>query len=639
MFGDLQGRWTPAASRIVRGLHYFRRQGVGATAVRLMQKMKTAPPADYCTWVARYDAVTERDVAAIERHLKALRSTPLISVLMPVSNPRPTFLRRAVDTVCKQIYPHWEFCVAYNASSDLEILKILDEYARRDSRVKLVFCGQSRHMSAACNSALELATGDFVALMDHDDLLPVHALYMVAVELNLHPGADLIYSDEDRIDDHDRRCDPYFKPDWNPELFHSQNMVSHLGVFRTSLMRAVGGFRCEYEGRQDYDLALRICARTTADGIRHIPHVLCHRRLEPSVTTFSTENPDVTRQAAHRALTDHFVRLGEAVDIVPSTIPGCWRVKRHLPDPPPRVSLIVPTRDRLELLRACINGLLQKTDYPNLEILIVDNDSREPATLTYLESLGTDNRVRLLRIEGAFNFSALNNRAVAIAEGEIIGFINNDIEVIEPAWLTEMVSQAVQPRIGAVGAKLYYGDDTIQHAGVIIGMGGVAGHAHCRFPRPAAGYFGRLHLVQNVSCVTAACLIMPRRVFEDVGGFDEKNLQVAFNDVDLCLRIREAGYGIIWTPYAELYHLESASRGSDLAPENSRRFANEVAYMKRRWGATLVEEDPFYSPNLSLDDGNFTFAFPPRVVRPWNAAGSLAHSRSRRDGGRSPGGV
>jgi GT2 family glycosyltransferase len=601
-------------SLVVRGIRAVRVHGFRAIFKRVLQKL--AARLDYRVWVSRYDTIGERDRNAIAAHLATLATLPKISVVMPVYNTRPEFLRRAISSVVGQFYPNWELCIADDASTDPEIRRILEDHARREPRIKLVFRAENGHIAAASNSAFELVTGDFIALMDHDDEMPPHALYMVAVELDAHPDADLIYSDEDKIGIDGRRREPYFKPDWSPALFHAQNVVSHLGVYRAALVREVGGFREGLEGSQDYDLALRIAARTTPERIRHIPHILYHWRLSRRTHTFSTDSLPVAIDAARRALSEDIARTDPTADIVESAIPGYWRVRRALPSPAPRVSLIVPTRDRVELLRACIDGLLHHTDYPDLEIIVVDNDSRDPQTLTYLADIAADDRVRVLRVEGEFNFSALNNRAAAVATGALLGCINNDIEVIGPDWLAEMVSQAMQPGVGAVGAKLYYADDTTQHAGVVLGLGGIGGHVHRKALRREYGYFGRLQLLRDVSCVTAACMVMRASVFVEIGGFDEVNLKIAYNDVDLCLRIREAGYRIVWTPYAELYHKESASRGSDLLAANLARFAREVAYMKQRWGAVL-ERDPFYNPNLSLAEENCSLAFPPRVTKPW----------------------
>jgi lipopolysaccharide biosynthesis protein/glycosyltransferase involved in cell wall biosynthesis len=604
-------------------VHYLE---YGASEGRVIRSVGAPPGAtevsvetaghDYQSWVSSYDTIKDEDRAAIIRHIELLQDRPLISIVMPVYNTKPAFLRKAIDSVLAQLYPNWELCIADDASSDPEIRNILDGYARRDRRIRLVYRRQNGHISAASNSALELVTGEFVALMDHDDELSVHALYMVAVELNAHPDATIIYSDEDKIDEHGRRSEPHFKTDWNPSLFYSYNLINHLGVYRTSLVRQVGGFREGFEGSQDYDLVLRLVAHTTSRQIRHIPHVLYHWRLGYGVQTFSTDRLSEAVHSARCALAEYFASRSEKVQVIDANPPCFNRIKRPLPDPAPRVSLIVPTRDKASLLRNCVDGLLHNTRYPNLEIIIVDNDSCEPETLEYLASLRTEDRVRILKIQGPFNHSAFNNQAAAQAEGQLLGFINNDLEVIDSGWLEEMVSHAVQPGVGAVGAKLYYRDDTIQHAGVILGIGGTAGHGHRNFPRSDHGYLYRLNLIQNLSCVTAACMIMPKDVFAEIGGFDEVNLKASYNDVDLCIRVRQAGYDIVWTPYAELYHLEAASRGYDHEPQNLDRASREVAFLRQRWEKVLAA-DPFYNPNLTLKDESFAFAFPPRAAKPW----------------------
>ena len=588
--------------------------GAGSNAAEVPAAIMTR---DYQSWVTHFDTINDEDRAAIRDHIERLQDRPLISVVMPVYNTRPEFLRKALDSVLAQLYPMWELCIADDASTNHEVRTILDDYARRDRRIKLVYRNDNGHISAASNSALQLATGRFIALMDHDDELPEHALYMVAATLHEHPDADIIYSDEDKIDANGVRQTPYFKPDWNPELFYSQNYVSHLGVYRASLVRQVGGFREGFEGSQDYDLALRIVSLTGADRIRHIPHVLYHWRTAPGVQTFSIDNLPTAVQASRRALAEYFAERGEDVRVTGGNQPQFNRVIRQPPDPAPFVSVIIPTRDRMSLLRGCVDGLLHRTAYDNLEIIIVDNDSCEEETAEYLNSLRKESKIRILRMEGEFNYSALNNRAASQAKGDLIALLNNDIEVIHPEWLQEMVTQVMQPGVGAVGAKLYYSDHTLQHAGVIVGLGGVAGHSHLRQPRSDAGYFGRLHLVHEVSCVTGACLLIHKNIFLELGGLDENELKIAFNDVDLCLRLRKAGYRIIWTPYAELYHLESASRGYDFDPVRVERIIQESNVMIERWGKTL-QEDPFYNPNLSLiASENHKPAFPPRVLKPW----------------------
>jgi GT2 family glycosyltransferase len=468
--------------------------------------------------------------------------------------------------------------------------------------------------------------------MDHDDVLPAHALYMVALEILQHSDADLIYSDEDYLDEKGRRQNPHFKPDWNQELFYSQNYINHLGVYRTSLVRKLAECRQGFEGSQDYDLALRVIASTSPDRIRHIPHVLYHWRWAGKVDTFATANLQTAVEAAHRALRDYFRNLGRAVGVNSGATTVFNRVIREAPDPLPRVSVIIPTRDLVGLLRTCVDGLLTKTDYQNLEVVIVDNGSTDPAAVRYLEELDKSQQVTVVRIDVPFNHSMLCNSGVEHASGDLLLFLNNDIEVIEPGWLKEMVAQVVEPGVGAVGAKLYYRDDTIQHSGVVLGIGGTAGHGHRHMPRSHGGYACRLQLVQDVSCATAACLIMPRYVFEEAGRFDAEEFRVSYNDVDLCVRICRAGYRIVWTPYAELYHLEAASRGYDHEPRNAARALSEVRELRRRWSSVLTH-DPMYSPNLTLRDESYGFAFPPRSLKPWL---TWKTSRSREEAAQRP---
>ncbi|MDP3658473.1 glycosyltransferase family 2 protein, partial [Phenylobacterium sp.] len=420
------------------------------------------------------------------------------------------------------------------------------------------------------------------------------------------------------------RFEPYFKTDWNAELLLSHNMVSHLGVYRRSLVEQVGGLREGFEGSQDYDLALRVAELTEPARILHIPAVLYHWRQQSEIGSFSEQAIERCAVAGRRAVEEHLQRTGETsahVEIEPNA-PAWVHVRRDCPSPEPLVSVIVPTRDRAELLENCVEGLLNRTDYPAIELLIVDNGSVEPATHALFERLQQDPRVRILPQPGPFNYSALNNAAAAQARGDILLLLNNDIEVIEPGWLREMVAHAVRPHVGAVGARLLYGDGRVQHGGVILGVGGtppVAGHLYVGAPRADTGYFGHLRLTRNVSAVTAACMALRREVFEEVGGLDAENLAVAFNDVDLCLKIRERGYSIVWTPRAELFHLESASRGLDTRPEQAERFRREVMYMRGRWGAAL-DDDPFYGPNFDRMHGDYRLAETPNRARPWAGA-------------------
>ena len=570
----------------------------------------------YDQWVAAHDTLTDADREQIRAGLATLLHRPLISVVMPVYNTDEGHLRAAINSVRAQLYPHWQLCIADDASTAGHVRAVLDEY-RSDDRVKIQLRDTNGHISAASNTALALADGEFVALMDHDDLLPEHALYEVAVEINAHPDVDLIYSDEDHLDESGRRNNPYFKPDWDPDLLLTHNFVSHLGVYRRSILSRLGGFRLGFEGSQDYDLALRVSLATSADRIRHIPAVLYHWRQNRSHASFSADAGDRCVQSARRAIREHLDARGMAADIVPLPAQPAWtRVVHRLPERLPLVSVIIPTRDRAELLATCLDGLRHRTHYEALEIIVVDNESSEPATLALLRSSAEDPRVRILRMPGPFNFSAFNNDAVAAANGEIVVLLNNDVDVIQPGWLKEMVSHAVRPDVGAVGAKLIHANGTVQHAGVVLGVGGVANHYGYRAPRDAIGYFGLYSTVRSVSAVTGACLAIRREVYIEVGGLNATDLKVAFNDVDFCLRVRQHGYRNVFTPFAELYHLKSASRGSDLDPDKIERFRHECNYMMCEWGLSLAR-DPYYNVNFSLADGCFGLTSPPRRARPW----------------------
>ena len=571
----------------------------------------------YEKWIREFDTLSPSDCEQIHEHIIRLACRPLISINMPAFETPAHLLKEAIASVRNQLYPNWELCIADDASPSPHVSAICHAEADADPRIRIIRRDSNGHISAASNSAFSIATGDFVALMDHDDILPRHALYHLAVAINAKPEVDIIYSDEDQIDASGRRRNPYFKTDWNPDLMLGHNMISHLTAYRRSLVETVGYFREGYEGSQDYDLSLRAIAATRPDKIHHIPHVLYHWRRSYGPASFSETWMEKCCDSARRAIADYLVQTGSRGSVSSHPLIKNWYLVTHpLPPVPPLVSLLVPTRDRADLLEKCVTGLLQRTDYRNFEIVILDNQSREPATHSLLSKLSKDNRVRIIPYDKPFNYSAINNFGAAQAKGSVLGLINNDIDVIDPNWLSEMVSLAVLPDAGAVGARLLYEDGRLQHGGVILGVGGVANHFNHLLPREEFGYFGRSVLRSTVSAVTGACLVVRKSVFEQVNGLDEVNLPVAFNDVDFCLRIKEKGYRNIWTP-VELYHLESASRGPDTTPEAAARFSSEVSYMLRRWGDVLAE-DPFYSPNMSRENGRFLLASPPRVRQPWN---------------------
>lgn len=585
--------------------------GVKRRVLHVSSPSASSIPDSYCEWVRRYDTLTDVVRASLHKRIDGLSHKPMISIVMPVFNGNPEWLISAIESVRAQIYSRWELCIADDASTDPAIRQLLEQYSLLDPRVKVVFRPQNGHISAASNDALRLATGEWVALLDHDDVLAEHALLFVAEAINKSPDVQLIYSDEDKIDTLGQRCDPYFKTDWNLYLFRSHNMICHLGVYKKVLVDQVGGFREGYEGAQDYDLALRYTELVGSDNIVHIPRVLYHWRIHDYSTAKEGGNKPYALVAGGQAINEHLSRTNTMgrVDVLSF---GMYRVRYDIPEPEPLVTLIIPTRNGHELVRQCIDSILTKTTYKKYEIILVDNASNDPISLSYFQELKSIPSVRVVRDERPFNFSALNNSAVSLARGELIGLINNDIEVIAPEWLEEMVGLAIQPGVGAVGARLLYPSNRLQHAGVILGVGGVAGHSHKHLPKESHGYFARASLIQGLSAVTAACLVIKKGIYESVGGLDEENLAVAFNDVDFCLRVREAGYQNVWTPYAELYHHESVTRGHEDTPEKMLRFSREVMYMKARWGE-LLANDPMYNPNLTLEREDFSLAWPPRV--------------------------
>lgn len=592
----------------------------------------------YRAWSTRHDTLRDSDLAAIRAHIAALPFHPLISIVMPAFDTPAPLLREAIASVRRQAWPNWELCVVDDASPSPRVARLLRRAAAKEPRIRWARRETNGHICVATNDALAMAKGEWVALMDHDDILPEHALYEVALEIIAHPEARVIYSDEDKLDAKGVRFGPYFKPDFDPDLLLGENFISHLGVYRRDVMQRLGGLREGFEGAQDYDLALRATAGLKPEQVRHIPAILYHWRVSAEQESFSQSSLERCAEAARRAIRDYLAQSGLSGDVTPApAVPRFNRVIWPVPEAAPLVSIIIPTRDRADLLERCLEGLLHRTDYPAIEILIADNGSIEPETHALFARHADTPNLRVLSMPGPFNYSLLNNRAAAAAAGEILLFLNNDIDVIEPGWLREMVSHAVRPDIGAVGAKLIYANETIQHAGVILGIGwpgGVAGHYFCYIDRKAIGPFGLLSVVRSASAVTGACMAMRKSVFFEAGQFETENLTVAFNDVDLCLRIRESGYRNLWTPFAELYHLESASRGYDLTSAKARRFSGEVAYMRRRWG-DILDHDPYWNPNLALTTSEQRELAPiPRRVKPWHAfsPGKAALTPSSRKG-------
>lgn len=566
---------------------------------------------NYAKWILRYDALSPKDKEKISDDIESFKNKSLISIVMPVYNPDINWLSEAISSIKAQLYRNWELCIADDNSTNPLVRKFLEEEQAKDDRIKITFRQQNGHISLASNSALDIASGEWIALMDQDDLLPEHALYWVAKSINNYPDAGLFYSDEDKIDVAGIRHSPYFKCDWNRSLFYSQNMICHLGIYKSNLVRKVGGFIQGLEGAQDHDLALRISECLQDEQIIHIPKVLYHWRVHPQSTASGASAKPYASIAGVKAIKSHLDRTGVNADVTSN--PYGYRVKYHLPETPPKVSLIIPTRNKLELVKTCIESILNKTTYPDYEIILVDNGSDNNDCLKYFTLIEEryDN-VIVKHDPREFNYSALNNDAVKMSQGEIIGLINNDIEVIDPDWLSEMVGQVIQPGVGAVGAKLLYPNNLIQHAGVVIGYGGVAGHAFVNYRSEDPGYFNRLNIVSEYSAVTAACLIVKRSDFDAVKGLNENDLKVAFNDIDFCLKLKKLGRRNVWTPYAKLYHNESASRGYEDNVEKISRFNSEIKYMQDKWDS-YIKNDPCYSLNLSLTYDDFRLSWPPRT--------------------------
>src|SRR5579885_2180702 len=557
---------------------------------------------------ARTHEERERRQRMDERRAATLVATlprpPTISIVMPVYNVERRWLMEAVDSVRRQFYPHWELCIADDASTRADTRAALDEIERwGDARIKLRRLPQNRGIAGASNAALELATGEFVGLLDHDDELSRDALLEMALRIATD-DPDVLYSDEDKLDADGRHREPHFKPDFNLEYFFSVNYICHFTVLRRALLERIGGFRPGFDGAQDYDLLLRAIEQT--ERVAHIPKVLYHwRQTESSTATISAAKPHAW-DAGLRALGESLARRGIDAVAERGPYPTTYRVRRAIRGQP-LVSILIPFRDKPELLAACVGSILERSDYPHFEILGIDNGSREPATQRLLaELVRRDARVRFERYDAPFNFSAVNNFGARKARGEHLLFLNNDTEVISAEWLRALLEHSQRPEIGVVGAKLLYGDGTIQHAGVIVGIGGVAGHAHLFHPGDHPGYFARAQLPQRLSAVTFACAMTRREVFEQLGGLNERELAVAFNDIDYCLRAVEAGFEVIYTPFAALYHHESRSRGYEDNPEKQARFAREVAYMRERHRVILERGDPHYNPNLRLDCNDFT---------------------------------
>jgi len=563
----------------------------------------------YKVWM-KYNEPTNKEITHLKELSQIFFYLPKISIITPVWNTDEKFLRLAVDSVINQVYDNWELCIVDGGSTRGHVSQVLNEYAKMDGRIKVKFLTKNKGIAGNSNEALSLATGEFVGFLDHDDELAPFALYEIIKLLNQNQNYQFIYSDEDKIDEKDKRKDPFFKPDWSPDQFLSQNYLCHFSVIQRTLVDSVGGFRLGFDGSQDYDLFLRCTEKISPDQIGHIPKILYHWRMNQGSAANNPSAKPYAFTSAKNALMEALTRNGIRGEITDGLFLGSYRV-RYAIKGDPKVSIIIPTKENFQTLKICIDSILNKTNYQNFEIVIVDNQSIEQETFHYYNEIRNNPKIRILYYNNPFNYSAINNYAVSQLSSQYILFLNNDTEVISEDWLSAMLEHAQRNDVGAVGGKLLYPNGTVQHAGIIIGIIGdppIAAHSHRYFADDHPGYFGRLSLIQNVSAVTGACLLTQKEIFESVGGFDE-NIAVAFNDVDLCLKIREKGYLIIYTPYAKLFHHESLTRGYEDTPEKKRRFNEEAYYVRKRWGDIIDKGDPYYNENLTKDKTDFSIRY------------------------------
>lgn len=595
-------KWTKVLKKvspynIKKGILYLRHYGPKEFWVKLTERFQ-ADDVDYEQWYENHKALPEE----LEKQKnEKWKRKPLISIVVPVYNTPQVFLRQMIESVQNQSYSEWELCIGNASPENKEMKKILEEY-KNDARIKEVEIPENKGISQNTNRAMEIASGEWIGLLDHDDLLAPNALYEIAKAVNEHPDTEVIYTDEDKVTtDLKEHFQPHLKPDFNLDLLRSNNYICHFFVASRDLIKRVGGFRPEFNGAQDYDLILRCTEQ--AKQIVHIPKILYHWRVHKASTADNPASKMYAFDAGKRAIEEHLVRCRTKGTVQHTKDLGFYRVKYEVCGEP-LVSIIIPNKDQSEALKKCLDSIREKTSYRNYEIIIVENNSEEPETFAFYKKIAGE-KIKIVTWEGEFNYSAINNFGVRHARGDYLLLLNNDVEIINGDWLTEMLSHCQRKEVGIVGAKLYYPDNTIQHAGIIIGIGGIAGSVFVGLPRAFSGYLHKASIQLDLSAVTAACMLVKRSVFEQVGGLEEK-LKVAFNDVDFCLRVREKGYLVVYDPYAELYHYESKTRGAEDTKEKIRRFQTEIEYMRSHWIGLLKKGDPYYNCNLSLTKWDYS---------------------------------
>lgn len=558
------------------------------------QKKRIEAMDDYHRWIY-FNEPTKKELE--EQRKTKFEVEPKISILVPMYHTPEKYFEELVNCLINQTYSNWELCLADGSEEENErIKKIVD----KDARIKYQFLNRNDGISANTNAALALATGDYIALLDHDDVLPEFALYEVVKTINENKEVEFIYTDEDKCTTIENRYDPHFKPDFAIDTLRSVNYICHFSIFKKELMDKLGGFRSEFDGAQDYDIILRMSEQT--NHIVHIPKILYHWRVHPNSTAASTagEAKPYAFEAGKRAIESHLERVGLKGKVEHGISLGIYRTIYEV-EKNPKVSILIPNMDHIEELQVCINSILEKTTYSNYEIIVIENNSKKEETFSYYKQLEQHEKIKVVYYpENKFNYSKIINFGVKQASGDYVMQLNNDTELLTPNWLEELLGYAQREDVGAVGVKLYYPDYTIQHDGVIIGIGGVGGHILKNLPKDQRGYFARDSFVQNLSAVTAACILSRKGIYEEVGYMDEK-FQVAFNDLDFCLKIREKGYLIVINPFVELIHYESKSRGYEDTPEKIKRFQGEIKTFQKKWSNILEKGDPYYNPNFRLD--------------------------------------
>ena len=584
---------------IRKGFRYMKHYGPKEFWIRLHERFEPEE-VPYGPWYRAY--IPTEETLEIQRKQK-FDYSPLISIAVPAYHTPGEFLRQKIESLIVQTYSNWELCIVNASPDNEEMQKVLAEYSAGDSRVR--FCNLKENLGIAenTNRAFAMTKGEFVGLLDHDDLLAPNALYEIVKILQDHPQADALYTDEDKVTTElDEHFQPHLKPDFNLDLLRSNNYICHFFVVRKSIVEKAGGFRKEFDGAQDYDFIFR-CTENAGE-VLHVPEILYHWRTHKASTADNPASKMYAFEAGKRAIEAHLERTGTKGEVSHTQDLGFYRVKYPVQGKP-LVSVIIPNKDEKETLQTCLEMLEKNTGYQNFEIIIVENNSTTDEIFRYYKELSGNRKIHLLRWGKEFNYSAINNFAVAHAKGEYLLFLNNDVKSINPDWLEEMLGVCQRPEVGGVGAKLIYPDNTIQHAGCVIGMGGIAGHMFVDMPADRTGYLHKASLLQDMSAVTAACLLMKKEVFEQAGGFTEE-LAVAFNDVDLCLKVRKNGYLIVYDPYVKLYHMESKTRGAEDSKEKVRRFQTEIEYMRCHWIDILKNGDPCYNKNLSLTKWNYS---------------------------------